>query len=99
MDDGAQIGLALDEAKHRVAIGNIKPGEPEAGIGVQPGKPSLLEGDIVIIVQIIDADDLLAAVQQRSANMETDKAGGTSEENRHLLSDDRVGVQCRWCGA
>ena len=43
----------------------------------------LLERRVVIIVEIVDADNLLAAVEQRMGGRRSDKAGGAGDENGH----------------
>ena len=58
---------------------------------LEPFEPRLLEGRVVIIVEIVDADDLLAAVEQRHGDGRSDEAGDAGDEQGHarLLADAR----------
>jgi hypothetical protein len=49
----------------------------------------MFESGIIIVVEIVDADDLLATIQQRHGNVGSDEAGGTGNEqsHAHLLAD------------
>ncbi|GEC96027.1 hypothetical protein ZRA01_21000 [Zoogloea ramigera] len=47
-----------------------------------------LELDVVVIVEIVDADDLIAAGQQNLAGVHADKTGSTGDEDFHERGDD-----------
>ena len=47
------------------------------------GDPVALQLDAVIIVEIVDADDPLAAREQALADMMTDESGGAGDEDGH----------------
>ena len=53
-----------EELAHRLAVDDIEFLELESRPGAQPFEPRLLEPDVVIVVQIVDADDLVTAVEQ-----------------------------------
>ena len=57
----------------------------EAGVLGKARQPGLLEIDVVIVVEVVDADHLVAASQQDLGDMHADKAGGTGDENFHCL--------------
>lgn len=50
---------------------------------MQLGQTVLLETHIVIRVEIVDADDLIATLKQRPAGMKTDETGGTCHQDFH----------------
>jgi hypothetical protein len=89
MDDAGQIDMALDQAENPIAIGDIKLGEFETGIGPELRQTRLFQFDVIVIVQIVDADDPLAAIEQHLGDMKPDEPGGTREKNRHPFSDDQ----------
>jgi hypothetical protein len=89
MDDAGQSRVALDQAENPIAVGDIELGEGETGVSPELRQTRLFQFDVVVIVQIVDADDPLAAIEQRLGDMKTDKPGGTREKNRHPLSDDQ----------
>jgi hypothetical protein len=55
----------------------------KARIGRQARQPRLLEGDIVVVVEIVNADDFVAAREQALADMHADKPGGAGEQDLH----------------
>ena len=55
----------------RRGVGKIEPFEPEsvAELLLQAREPRLLQPGVVIIVEIVDADDLVAALEQRARTL------------------------------
>ena len=51
--------------------------------GLQPGKTGLLEGGVVIGVEVIQPHHPLAALEQRFSDGGADEAGGAGEEGGH----------------
>jgi hypothetical protein len=51
----------------------------------ETGEAGFLESDLVIIIEIIQADDLLAAIEQAFREMIADKTGRAGDQNRHAL--------------
>ena len=45
------------------ALGQIEAQEGEAGFRLEPGQPGFLQRDVIIGIEIIDADDRLTSVQ------------------------------------
>ena len=70
-------------AQHAVVVGDVQPVEAEAGLFGQPRQPRLLERNVVIVVEVVDADDLFAARKQRLSDVITDEAGGAGHEEAH----------------
>ena len=62
MDDpGDRFTRRLDRRRRGLAIGNVGPGESEGLVRLQQGEPRLLEADVVVVVQIVDAENAFAA--------------------------------------
>ena len=90
MDDpGDRFTLRLNRRRRGLAIGNVGAGESEGLVRLQQGEPRLLEADVIVVVQIVDAENALAARLQRLADMEPDEAGGPGHEDRHPLGNSR----------
>ena len=45
-----------------------------------------LERDFVIVVQVVEADDFVAARQQAQGSGHADEAGGAGNENFHAIT-------------
>ena len=58
----------------------------EARLVDQKRQPVALERNLVIVVEVIDPDDHIAARQQLLAEGITDKAGGAGDKNTHKAS-------------
>jgi hypothetical protein len=75
-----------------LAIGDIEAPKGEAGPALEPGQPIFLQGDLVVVVQVVDADNGFAAAEERLGNVIADKAGDPSYQYGHpfaLLSAGR----------
>ena len=57
---------------------NAKP-----GCGLKPRQPRLLQRRIVVVVEVVDADDLVAAREQSLADVHADEAGATGDQDFH----------------
>ena len=55
----------------------------KARISEQPRQPRLLEADIVVVVEIIDADNRIPALQQAQRKGRTNKAGTAGKQDFH----------------
>ena len=66
---GQRLGGAAQTARGRVRL--------------QPGKARLLEGGVVVVVQVVEADDFVAAIKQAMSDVRTDEAGGAGDERGH----------------
>jgi len=49
-------------------------------------QPPGLEPRVVVLVEIVDAEHLFAAVEQRVGDMKSNEAGGAGDQNRHQKS-------------
>ena len=46
------------------------------GMVLEPGQPRLLQVDVVVVGQVVDADNLVSAFKQLGGDVRTDEAGG-----------------------
>ena len=65
----------------RIAVGDVRLNKSETGMCVELREPGLLEARIVVIIQVVNADHLMAFCQQSCAAMHADKASGACHEN------------------
>src|SRR6185312_9026909 len=80
------LGKAVlgEQGLHRRAIGEFELDEAESGLSLEDGKPGLLQLWIVVMVEVIDADDGASASQQTLSDVKPDEAGSSSHEN-HVI--------------
>ena len=76
------------------AVGEIQLVEGEAGGALKLGQPRLLQLNVVVGIEIIEADDLIAAVEQRLSGMVTDEPGRAGDQDTHASHSLRL-VQTR----
>jgi hypothetical protein len=81
-DAGVLAHQRLDGRPVRYVCGH----EAEAFAGLQLREAVLLELDVVIGVQVVEADHGTAARQQRLGHMVADEAGGPGQKNLHQTS-------------
>ena len=75
--------LVGEEFLHARAVGNVHLDKTEASKALELLKTALLERYFVVIVEIVEADNLIAARQQAQRGGHADKAGGAGNENFH----------------
>lgn len=63
------------QLRHARPIGQVQFQESEGPVLLQPGQARLLQADIIIVVQIVDADNRVAIGEQAHAQVVADKAG------------------------
>jgi hypothetical protein len=77
-----EIRLELLEDRQDAAGGlDVVVDDGEAGVLQQHRLAALLEPDVVVIGEVVDADDLEPVGQQALAEVESDEARGTGDEN------------------
>ena len=64
-------------------IGNIDPGETEIAVGRETLEARPLERGVVIVIEVVDADHLVAALEQQAGDVQADEAGGTGDQDFH----------------
>ena len=84
MDDVVELRLT-ERSIQRFSIGEIRLDEAEAiaEAALELREPRLLEPGIVIIVEVVDADDVAAALEERVRRCESDEAGAAGDESGH----------------
>ena len=56
----------------------------------------LLEVDVVVVVEVVEADDLVAAREQPSCRRRADEAGGSRDQNLHRSRLDPQSRASTW---
>ena len=75
---------ALREQRlHGRAVGEVDPLEPESLLRLEPREAGLLERGVVVRVEVVEADDLVAARQQPFGDVVADEARGAGDEHPH----------------
>ncbi len=82
MDDHVEA-LALEQCRHAGAIGEVEFGEREALERRQAREPRPLERDLVVVVDVVEADDALAAFEQPERGGRADESGRAGDEYVH----------------
>jgi hypothetical protein len=62
--------------------------ERKARVRLQPCEPVELQLGIVVIVEIVDADDRMLTLEQSLRDMHADEAGGSGDQNFHPTNSD-----------
>ena len=84
MHDALEL-LFGEERADGVAVGDVQLDEAKARLRRQPGEPVMLEAWVVVVVQVVEADDAVAAREQDLRDVHADEAGRTGDENLHGL--------------
>ena len=66
------------------AIGQVQLFEAEIPLPLQYLEPRCLEARIIVVVEIVESDDFIAACQQSLAHEEADEAGGAGDQYLHV---------------
>jgi hypothetical protein len=82
VDDPIEARLGK-EPIHPGAVREIELGEAEALLRQEAIEPRLLELRVVVRIQVVEPDDLIAAVEQTMRSEAADEAGGAGDEYAH----------------
>lgn len=82
MDDAREF-LGNKELGQSGVINDIHPHKTKAGISLQAFEARQLESRIVIVVEVVDADDLVAPLKKPLCNMQTDKTSRAGKQDFH----------------
>ena len=68
--------LGLEQLGHRLSMGHVQLFESESRFTLELFQAAVLQLHVVIIVEVIQSHDRIAAVKQSSREMKTDEPGG-----------------------
>src|SRR3546814_3408587 len=83
VDDLGDLRELAGQGEHCVAVLHVEAAEGEAVAPAEAGEPRLLQGRIVITVQVIDTDYTAAPLHKLLCNMEADEASGAGDQDAH----------------
>ena len=72
-----------EEPLHARPVGEIQLVEGKAGGALKLAEPRLLQLYVVIGIEVIEPDDLVASVEQRLGGMVTDEPGRAGDQDTH----------------
>ncbi len=78
-----------EELAHRLALDDIELLKEEPGPRAQALEARLLEADVVVGIEIIDAHNLVATIEQPVRQRRSDKPSGPGNENLHFRLSSR----------
>src|SRR5688572_5006348 len=84
MDDALER-LPGEHRFNRLPVGEIGLDEAEAVPALEARKPRLFQRDIVIGAEIVEADHLIAAIEEPGRGVKTDEAGGAGDKYAHAV--------------
>jgi hypothetical protein len=93
--DDAVEAFGREEGFHARPVGDVELDEAESVVRLQAGQPVLLEPDVVIVVEIVQADDLVAALEQAQGRGHADKSGSAGDKDLHASGREWIGVALR----
>ncbi len=79
--DNTLWAFLVKEYTHLLLLGNIQLTKAKSGLFHQLCQPILFQFGIIIIIQIINADDFLTTSKEAQAGMITDKTGGAGDQH------------------
>src|SRR5688500_1821057 len=75
---------ALRERRfHGRSVREVDSLEAESLLRLEPGEAGLLERGVVVRVEVVEADDFIAARQQAFGDVVADETGGTRDKDSH----------------
>ncbi len=84
MDHAFEL-LAREQLRHAGAVREIQLHEAEARLLLELREARLLESDVVVVVEVVETDDLVAAREQLRRSMKADEAGRAGDQYLHGL--------------
>src|SRR5690606_37823605 len=78
--------LLREQIRNAVAVADVELHELEVAVRLEQREPGVLQRDIVVLVQVVETDDLVAALEEPACRMEADKAGRTRHQNLQTCS-------------
>ena len=88
MNDAIEF-TPIEQLVHRLGVGEGGAHELEAGGLLQQREARLLESDIVIVIDGVETDHIVAVRQQPARDVKTDEPRGAGDQDLHArLTDD-----------
>ena len=84
--DHAREFLGGEQLRHAVAVGEIELDELEVSVALEDGEPRVLQRDVVVLVEIVEPDDLVAALEQQLRRVKADESGRAGDEYLQVAS-------------
>ena len=83
---GRQVNHALEtfsgeQRGHRRPVGDVHLDEAKIALPRQAGQAGALEANVVLVVEVVDADDRVTATQEAQRGVHADETGGAGEED------------------
>ena len=75
--------LLCEQLAHRLIVGEIELDEAERRQLLQLRQPRLLQRDVVVVVEVVEADDLMPAGKQAPGGVKSDEPGGACQQIFH----------------
>ena len=75
-----------EQSPHGVGVAEVAAHELERPVPLQTPQTGLLEGDVVVRVQVVEAEDGIAPVEQTLRCGGADEARGAGDEDPHALT-------------
>ncbi len=73
-----------------LGLGDVQPVHDETGPALQGGGAGELQSRVVVVVEVVDAHDALAAIQQPFGHGPADEAGGAGDEDGVGFTHERA---------
>ena len=83
---GRQVNHALEtfsgeQRGHRRPVGDVHLDEAKIALPRQAGQAGVLEANVVIVVEVVDADHRVTTAQEGQRRVHADETGGAGEED------------------
>jgi len=66
--------FAREEIRYPASVGDIELYEPESGVRREPREARLLQGNVVVVVEIIEAENVVAARKEPLGDVHSDES-------------------------
>ncbi len=108
-----QVGHGLDvilgqQGEQSLPVAHVGLDHAEVAVGGQPPLVGPLARRVIVVVEVVEADDRVATAQQALGQMAADETGRAGDQNRHTLilsisvgrmssmTSCRLVVPCQW---
>src|SRR5690348_11607003 len=86
MNDDVYLFVIEKDRLDALPLGEVRAVEGEPRHGPQQLQPRLFQSNVVVVVEIVDADHTVAAFQQSPCDVRTDEASRSSDQGEHRYS-------------